>query len=181
MQMSTPAWVQLDSDDPMLGGYMELALPTNWILGVGPRRTLSMIYNDLYVREYKWWGFIADDVVPETPEFDVKLIESAGEDGMAVPDGGNGTPHFVLGKNLPLLTGWLSLPGLSRLYIDTVWGDIAGALGVLRRNTNVVLKHHHFSNRLALMDETYRKPLKAKDRALYEAWKMVDFPKIRGG
>ncbi|KKL69231.1 hypothetical protein LCGC14_2117000, partial [marine sediment metagenome] len=81
-----------------------------------------------------------------------------------------GVPHFVLGNQLPVSMGWLALPGLDRLYIDTVWGDIAKSRGVLRRVPNVVLRHAHFSNGRALKDETYKKHNKARDKSIYEAW-----------
>ena len=172
--MSTPAWVRVDADDPTLAAYKALERPKEWILCVGPRLPLSGVYNEAYAAmDAEWWGIINDDVVPETAGWDRALIALAARDGMAVPAGGHGgTPHFVLGADLPRSTGWLSLPGLDRIYIDTVWADIAGALGVLRHAPDVVLRHRHFSNGGALFDATYRKRRKIEDRAIYEAWKI---------
>jgi hypothetical protein len=93
---------------------------------------------------------------------------------MAVPAGGEttgGCPHFALGGNLVRSVGWLALPGLDRLWIDTVWATIAKARGVLRYRPDVVLRHHHPSAGLALVDATYRKRFKTRDRAIFEAWK----------
>lgn len=152
---------------------MDLDLPPMWQLVVGPRKPLSAIYAEAYREGFDWWGFIADDVVPETPGWDRRLIEIAGHDGMAVPAGGKttgGTPHFVLGGNLVDCVGWLALPGLDRIYIDTVWADIAEARGVLRYVPEVVLRHAHFSTG-APMDATYRKRNKAQDKLIYETWK----------
>lgn len=173
----TPVWLRLDGGDPMLGGYPRQSdLPWLWELSLGPRCPLSEIYAEAFQLfcGAEWFGFIADDVVPETQEWDRKLIEIAGTDGMAVPAGGHdpdGTPHFVLGGDLVRSVGWLSLPGLHRLYIDTVWADIARERGVLIRVPEVVLKHHHFSNKLALYDSIYRKPSKDKDKETYNAWR----------
>ena len=169
-------WLRLDDDDPSLPEYLALALPTNWVREVGPRVPLSHIYNTVlqWLPDNPYWGFIADDVVPETLGWDFRLINTAGSDGMAVPAGGHdpeGTPHFVLGGDLVRSMGWLALPGLDRLYIDTVWLDIAKSRGVLRRLPDVVLRHHHFSNGLALRDATYQKHHKPQDRALYEAFR----------
>lgn len=169
-EATTPVLLRLDDDD---GGYD--VSHKNWIVEVGPRQSLSCIYNDAYRRhQSSWYGFIADDVVPETPHWDARLIEAAGHDGMAVPSGGHeegGTPHFVLGAALVESMAWLCLPGLKRLYIDTVWADIARVCGVLRRVPEVVLAHHHFSNGRALMDATYRKPDRQEDRKTYENWR----------
>lgn len=173
--MTAPALVCLDADDPALSDYLNVPLLREWRIRLSSRVPLATLYNDVFEDYYAtWYGFIADDVVPETPEWDRRLIEVAGMDGMAVPDGGHdpdGAPHFVLGRKLPDSTGWLALPGLSRLYIDTAWQDIATERGVLRRVPEVVLKHHHFSNRLALYDYVYKKPSREADKALYEAWR----------
>lgn len=172
----TPAWVRLDEDDEFLPQYAELQIPKNWEIVVGKRVSLSEVYNEAYreIPETYCWGFIADDVVPLTPHWDRELIKAAGSSGMAVPSGGHddtGTPHFFLGGELVRSVGWLSLPGLDRLYIDTVWADIASSLGALKRVPEVILEHRHFSNRKALMDQTYKKTKKAEDRIVYENWR----------
>jgi len=172
---TTPVWLRFDHDDPQ----QEYDVPDNWIIEVGPRGPLSSIYNEFFA-EYPnldWYGFIADDVVPETFQWDKTLIEAAGKDRMAVPVGGKttgGTPHFVLGGDLVRSVGWLALPGLERLYIDTVWGDIARKRDVLEFLLDVTLEHHHFSNNKALFDATYRKPSRERDKILYQTWKGED-------
>jgi len=156
--------------------YESIHKPPGWHVIAAERAPLSTIYNDSFRSrpDYSWYGFIADDVVPLTKHWDIKLIEAAGSDGMAVPAGGEttgGCPHFVLGGDLVRSIGWLSLPGLDRIYIDTVWKDIAEARGVLRRVPDVVLEHRHFSNGKALMDATYRKHHKPEDKLIYEKWR----------
>lgn len=175
--MSTPAVVMLDDDDPTLGDALKLQPPPLWMVEIAPRAPLAERYNVIFRQRApkSFWGFLSDDVVPETPEWDVRLAEVAGDDGLAAPSGGHddyaGAPHFALGGGLVDEIGWLALPGLSRLYIDTVWGDIARARGVWRQVSDAVLRHHHFSNGLARPDATYRKPSAAEDRALYGAWR----------
>lgn len=166
----------LDEDDPLLDDYLSIVLPASWTHRVGRRRPLSALYNAAYKRlpQAAWWGFIADDVVPATPNWDQRLVAIAGADGMAVPHGSHDdrhTPHFVLGGDLVRSIGWLAVPGLDRLYIDTIWQEIAMKRGVLRVAPDVILWHHHFSNGLALMDSIYRKRRKAEDRAIYKRFK----------
>jgi hypothetical protein len=174
---STPVLLCLDVDDPCWPQYEEMEMPAGWKVFMGLRGPLSDIYNQAYSRHQNdpFFGFIADDVVPETEGWDRTLIVAAGKDGMAVPAGGDttgGSPHFVLGGDLVRSVGWLSLPYLDRLYIDTVWTDIAKARGVYRYLPEVTLAHHHFSNGKALMDSTYRKKNKESDKALYESFKL---------
>ena len=173
---STPVELCLDLDDSCLPQYDVMQIPSGWNLSIGWRGPLSRLYNEAYQRHPHelWYGFIADDVVPLTNGWDARLIEIAGSDGMAVPYGGHdpdGAPHFVLGGDLVRSVGWLSLPGLDRLYIDTVWQKIAESRGVLRRVPNVILEHRHFSNRKAMIDATYLKHRKQQDKSIYDNWR----------
>lgn len=173
---STPVELCIDFDDHFLDQYESMVIPSNWCIFVGHREPLSVIYNNAYERhpDELWYGFIADDVVPITNGWDIKLIEAAGSDGMAVPAGGEttgGCPHFVLGGDLVRSVGWLSLPGLDRLYIDTVWGDIAKSRGVFGNVPDVTLEHRHFSNGKAMIDKTYIKSRKRQDKVIYDNWR----------
>lgn len=182
---STLVWVRIDDDDPMSGAAVVNHL--NWSVTIGKRKPLSEIYAEAFerFRDASWFGLIADDVVPLTDGWDGRLVEVAGTDGMAAPSGGHedyaGAPHFVLGGDLVRSIGWLALPGLNRLYIDTVWWQIAEAKGVLRRVPEIVLEHRHFSNGKAMMDSTYRKPLKNQDKATYETWKRRGYTQLLKG
>lgn len=175
--MSTPAWIRLDQDDPMLEGYKALARPGGWTFAVSSRKSLSGVYNEAFEisPNLDWYGFLADDVVPGTIEFDRLLIDAAGKDGLAFGDDGiNGerhATHFVLGGDLVRSVGFLALPGLERLFIDTVWCDIARDRGVFCYLPNVQLTHVHFSNGLAPVDRTYRKARKNEDKRRYEYWR----------
>lgn len=159
----------------MLGAYQALALPFSWRLVVSERAVLSEIYNRQFRAspDLDWYGVGADDIEPE-PGWDHELIRAAGKDKMAFGDDGiNGdrhATHFVLGGDLVRAMGWLALPGLDRIYIDTVWNDIAERLGVRRYLPDVKVTHRHFSTG-APKDSTYRKRHKARDREIYEQWR----------
>ena len=172
-EWNTPGVLCVDDDDPSLGAYRSLTLPPGWTMDVGSRGPLSLIYNRAFNANptRQWYGVLADDVLPETMRWDSRLVKAALPDGMAFGDDGiNGqrhATHFVLAGELVRRVGWLALPGLQRLYIDTVWNDIAR--DVRRYLPDVLLTHLHFSNGKALRDATYRKP--KGDRAIYERWK----------
>lgn len=175
--VNTPGVLCVDDDDPLLPVYESMPLPTSWRVVVGPRAGLSEIYNrQLEAHPYlAWYGILADDVLPETPGWDRKLIDAALPDGMAFGDDGINGPHhathFVLAGDLARSAGWLGLPGLSRIYIDTAWNDIALARGVRRYLPDVKLTHMHFSNGRALKDAVYRKPDKDRDWEIYRKWR----------
>ena len=174
---STSGVLCVDDDDPMLDGYRRLALPDRWVLAIGKRDGLSEIYNRAF-RTHPWelwYGVGADDMLPETPAWDQRLIHAALPDGLAFGDDGiNGdkhATHFVIGGRLVREMGWLALPGLQRIFIDTMWNTLTEKRGVRRYLPDVKLTHLHFSNGTAPVDATYRKVGKARDRAIYQQWK----------
>lgn len=167
--------VVLDDDDQ--AAYHGLDWPEHWHIRIGKRVGQADLYNRVFEEFPKlgWYGILADDVVPRTDGWDRALIEIAGTDGLAAPSGGHEdtdiVPHFCLGGDLVREMGWLCLPGLDRIFVDTTWNDIARHKGVFREVPEVMLEHMHFSNGKAPMDETYRKHNKARDREIYEAWR----------
>lgn len=174
---STEVLIRIDEDDPLADGYLAMDMPAEWRLQIGPRMPFAAMFNDIYawMPGCDWYGFLADDIVPETIGWDRLLIDAAGWDGLGYGDDGiNGAKlatHFALGGNIVRAAGWLALPGLDRLYIDTTWNDIARAKGTLRYLPDVKIPHLHFSNHGAPLDAGYRKPGRARDRATYETWK----------
>jgi hypothetical protein len=169
--------VCIDDDDPLREAYEAQRLPEGWTIRAAPRDGLSAIYNAAFRASpaCDFYGVVADDIVPETNGWDRALIEAAGTDGIAWGDDGiNGcahATHLVVGGALVRDIGWLALPGLSRLYIDTAWNAIGRRRGVLRYRPDVVVRHHHFSNGLAPFDATYRKRAKDDDRRVFKAWR----------
>jgi hypothetical protein len=174
---TTPGLVLVDNDDPLHDAYLAIDLPPGWCVITGVRAGLAELYNHVFrvFSDLEWYGIFADDVVPESPAWDTVLIEAAGLDGLAYGDDGmNGeahATHFAVGGDLVREVGWLAFPGLHRLYIDTIWTELARARGVLRYQPEIKIIHHHPWNRMALMDATYRKLSAKVDRILYDAWK----------
>jgi hypothetical protein len=173
----SPGRVLLDDDDPQLSLYQALvATPPNWDLVVAPRIGLGPMENRAFNEHPNepWYGCIGDDAVPVTAGWDRLLIEAAGLDGLAYGADGISDEahagHCVMGGDFVRANGWLTLPGLMRLYGDNVRMLIARRRGVLRYCADVRIEHWHFSNRKAPMDETYRKPEAEADRLAYERW-----------
>lgn len=179
--MDTQVYLRLDKSDPKLDEYLKLEFPLTWNVDVGDRQPLGELFNSIYVANpgLLWYGFLADDVVPETPLWDQVLIQAAANDGLAFGYDGKHAEtfatHFVLGRDLVKEFGHLALPGLHRIYIDTVWNDIAKDKGVRRYLPEVRLIHYHFSNGLAERDPIYRKPHNSEDRATYTKWRREQY------
>ena len=71
---------------------------------------------------------------------------------------------------------WIALPGLTHLYVDTVWTEVGKELDCLHYCPEVILEHMHWSNHKSKRDDTYVRndhegqPYLERDRQCYEAW-----------
>lgn len=172
----TPGVVFVDEDDPCLNEYLSIHLPEGWTMEIGPRLPVGQRLNAYFKvhPDEPWYGFLADDVMPRTLEWDRALVEEAGRYGLAFCDdtihGNRHATHFVVGGDLVRQMGWIVLPGLDRIYGDTVWNDIARANGVFRYVKGHVVEHMHFSNQKSKMDATYVKPSSGEDERIYQEW-----------
>jgi hypothetical protein len=170
-------YVRVDSDDPSLDEYRKIEWPDSWRLVIGESKEgCCGVYNEAF-EAYPYdsfYGHFADDIVPQTKGWAEALIHEAGPDGYAFGDdginGGELGTHGVIGGELARKLGWLSLPGLKRIYDDTALTYIARKLGVLRYRSDIKVTHLHFSNGGA-WDEIYTKPSAEKDREVFEAWR----------
>jgi hypothetical protein len=169
-----------DEDDPCLDEYMQIKKPMDWVEMVMPKNDDAGIMDlENHVMQYApaqpYYGMLGDDSVPETVEWDQRLIEAAGSDGVAWPNdgiqGGKFGTMLVLGGDLVREMGWIAPPGLKHLYVDNLWTAIGRARGKATYLPEVIVRHHHFSNGLAIYDETYRRHSKfaANDQVIYAA------------
>uniref|UniRef100_A0A6M3XJU4 Putative glycosyltransferase n=1 Tax=viral metagenome TaxID=1070528 RepID=A0A6M3XJU4_9ZZZZ len=183
---TTPVYLWFDIDDPKLPEYQDLDVPNNWCVHVNGSRNLAEMMNR-FVKTFpdaKYYGFLADDCVPRTAEWDRLLINAAGDWGISYPNdlfqGDKLSTFPCCGGKLIRALGWWGLPGLDRLYIDDALMAVGLAVGKLVYLENVVLEHMHFGNRKAPMDATYRKTSHAEDEAVFRAWDVGrDLPRIR--
>lgn len=149
--MSTPAIVLMDGCE-----YPDLKLPENWRaeataenIGVGPAmQRFFERHPDL-----PYYGWLADDFVPQTPGWDRALIDAAGKHCLAccndlyprefVPR--HLTSAFAIGGDLVRAVGWFSPPGLRQAGIDSAWNQIGRRFNLLRYLHDVVVAHEHYS------------------------------------
>lgn len=190
--VETPGLVWMDGcsydDMPLPKGWKSVTSPRHRNIGWALRSFLS-VYPDL-----PWYGWLADDIVPKTPGWDLALVEAAGSKCIAYPNDEwqrgtkqrDGSPHVTsavcLGGDLVRAMGLLALPDQVQMYIDDVWESVAVPLGLMRYLPDVVVEHHHFANGLRLADATDArtfegKPFPMRDAALYHAW--LTSPKYR--
>lgn len=178
----SPGVVWLDEDDA--DNYRSINVPNNWCVIIHKRLDgTGAITNKFFEMfpEETWYGLLGDDVIPRTEYWDKKLIEAAGDDGVAYGNdllaGEKIATHPVVGGEMVRELGWLALPGCKRIYIDSALQEFAWRKGKLHYLPDVIIEHMHFSNGKSPMDETYRKTHNSEDKAIYDEWlKTLDKP-----
>lgn len=170
-------WLDDDDYEKHKEIYEKIELPVGWKLVVAPNYNkgtghISNLFFEMFPQE-PWYGFMCDDVVPETLHWDRKLIEAAGEDGLSYGDDGINPEHAshpCVGGALIRSLGWLALPGLDRIYIDNALLEVAKRRGKVAYLPEVKTKHLHFSTGKSPFDETYRKTKNQQDKEIFDAW-----------
>lgn len=176
-EASTRGLVCLDADDAVK--YEGLEVPDNWRVSVLPRfKSLGENTNAYFWanRQEGFYGLLADDAVPVTKQWDLKLIAAAGSDGLSccvdgINNGTNLGSSPCIGGDFARRLGWIIYPGLARIYGDNILYELATKAGKLTYLPDVIVEHWHFSTGKSPMDETYKKVGADQDQFIYQTWK----------
>ena len=183
---STPVYVRIDDDDSTLEELKNLNWPKEFKVVVGKREGLRAAMQELYVENPNepWYGLLADDLVPRTPNWDIRLAERAGNKNISYPNDLGGKPklptHPVVGGDLTRALGWFGFPVVQHLYVDTVYQYIGNQLGNLYRMEDVIVEHvHPFWNKTngdKIYTENKRRAV--SDRENYLNWVATEGPSV---
>ena len=177
-QASSPVYVRLDNNDPYLDTLKKLPWPLGFQVHVGPRNGLARAINELYEQfpNEPWYGLLADDLKPQTINWDQKLIAAAGSLGISYPnDGGTNVDlptHPCVGGDLVRAIGWFGLPACQHFFVDTVWQFLGEQLNNIQRLDQVLVEHLHYSFGKSQKDLVYEES-SAKyqsDKRAYKDW-----------
>lgn len=157
-----PVCVIVDEDN--LDHYEEVwkTSPSGWILfsnkKVGDLNGALNSAVEAFPNE-SFYGLVADDVVPLTHGWDVKLADACkphyiswGNDtiwGEKLPT------HPFIGGDLVRAFGWFSPPYTNRHCADFIWKDFADHLNLAHYCGDVTMKHKHWQTKEAEFDVTY--------------------------
>lgn len=105
-----------------------------------------------YSNEYKYIGFIEDDVVFHTPGYESKFIQKLkelGSTGIVHAKDGIDKKKFV---SLPVMDshiirtlGWMAPPCLKSLWADNFWRELSKRVGTYYKFEDIMIKHHHYT------------------------------------
>ena len=161
---STPGVLYVHNSD-----YGEMRLPDGWIQVNGSEAQAGQMrwLFDNYPNE-PWYGWIADDNRPLTPDFDLELIKTAGDWNFVFCNGGGyktpaeyrkGLPPSIpsamlWGGELVRAVGWWAPPWVRHATIDEHWKYITFNSGRARYRHDVVVNHLHWKHNTRAKDDT---------------------------
>jgi len=182
-------YVRIDYDDPQAPAY-DTVLGKNYrniTVLHGQRVGFGASLNELAFRAERdgvsHLGMFGDDVEPETPHWDTRLVEalgddlgvSYGDDGLRHKHGRDLPTHYVTHTEVYRRLGYLSPPDIRHLYLDNVARDV----GLYLKNfvfVPVKITHRHpWVEGEHIHDTTYaeggRNPeIRLADRRAYIQW-----------
>lgn len=191
--ISTPGFLLVDEDELFVGDirqvnpdYAALDLPEGWqIMPIfSKQRGACGAMREAALRcgSADWIGMLADDLIPETPEWDRILLDEikgwnfvSSNDGWQAPNRCNGA--IVFSKPLLDAWGWLAPPDFWHLYVDDVWETIGRSTGCWQVKMDVMVRHFAAA-RDKSTDQTYSivnsPDFYEHDERCYKKWQRDD-------
>lgn len=187
--MSTKAVLVVDQADYAANQieYDNLYLPDNFTIhvvkggscGQATREAMA----DLFTPDMTFCGWLGDDVIPETPNWDTRLIARltgwnfvSCDDALRAPKTAGSA--MLWSGDLLRAIGYVYPPDLYHMYPDTVIEEIGKATGCWTIDMSTLVRHLN-AERTGAKDDTYRKTVShwAEDDKAFLHWKEYEKPK----
>lgn len=131
---------------------------------------------------YDWIGILADDLIPRTPQWDIRLLEHLNGFNFVSPDDGWQAPTRIGGGGIVFSKDWLDAvgylvpPGITHLFWDDVLETIGRDTGTWTFAPDVLLEHKHAALEAKPIDSTTAKinTFWAADETAYRKWRYAD-------
>jgi hypothetical protein len=144
-KMTTPGVILVNGGDQK--AYRNIPLPPNWRIKFRPENlgwaqgcaALMRLFPD-----EPWYGFFYDDMVPVTPEWDLRLLEKLKPNGIVTAENNFHNPPriqtAVLDGNLVRKVGFITIPGPWSCFTDDFWERLGEDLGTWTHAKEVVVE-----------------------------------------
>jgi hypothetical protein len=147
--------IVIDSDDDSYNKLMEIYKEPIWEITEPAVGSFLHLINSkalTYSTEYRYIGFMEDDIVFETPGYEIKFInklKKLGKTGIVHAMDGVDKRKFVsipvVNSHIIKTLGWFSPPCLKSLWADNFWREMANYLGTYYKFEDVMIRHYHYS------------------------------------
>lgn len=136
-------YIRLDDDDPEREGYSELLtdalinaedsrISVYWGKRIGLAKSLNELAKHAAADGMTHLGMFGDDVLPLTPEWDVRLVAALkgrlgvayGDDGLRDKHAPDLPTHYITQTEVFKRLGYLAPPKIKHLFLDNVARDI---------------------------------------------------------
>ena len=161
--ITTDCIIVLDEDNqdtyPRLDGFIYHVVNTTGIRGV--TYPLNIIANKI-CDEYEFIGFIGDDHIPRTKNWNKDaynvLCENRPLSMIYCNDllqGKNLSTHIIMDSNYIKCMGFMGPPCFTHLYVDNFWMELGKEFDNIHYLANVIIEHLHYSTNKAPSDNLY--------------------------
>ena len=163
-KIHTDCHIVLDSDNEntyeRLPGFIYHIVDTNGKRGVVI--PLNIVANRI-VDQYKYIGFIGDDHIPRTNDWNLKMYNKLEENGKFAMVYGNDLyqqeklcTHIIMDAEYIKQLKYFSHPLFSHLYCDTLWMYMGKRKNNIHYLPDVIIEHLHFTVQKSAVDNMYR-------------------------
>ena len=167
----------VDDDDPSLDAYLALGADVQ----VGPRLRLGPTLNErarLSANDYEVLGFMGDDHVPRTQNWDITISNVLEEMGTGIVYGNDllqraALPTAVfMTSDIVRALGYFCPPELLHMYLDNAWLEWGRHAECITYLDDVVIEHMHPALGKAPQDASYIESgaLTSNDHILYDKY-----------
>jgi hypothetical protein len=176
---STTVYVRLDECDPTIEEYKKIIVPPEFIVIIGSRARLGKAMNELFEKypNEKFYGLLADDLIPQTEYWDQLLINAAGLNKISQANDLTRNPkicmHPCIGGDLVRAAGFFGFPLNVHYCLEVVWKEVSRCFkGTLKYLPNVIVENAHPDYGKATVDQTYIEAnlVRDQDHKNWENW-----------
>lgn len=169
--------------------YRDLRLPKNWTAHYarqwgGLQASMQWAFREF--PDATQYGWLADDTLPRTDNWDTRLEAAAGDwclscardlwlsetehMRVSLEEGDDLSSGLCWGGELVREVGWWALPGAFQAGIDTSWCQIVGPLGLARYTPAVTVEHLNYKTGKRPADAVDHNELLDHDLTVQRTW-----------
>jgi hypothetical protein len=149
-----------NSYDKMIDEYEDVI----WVVNEGETKSFLRIFNEVVkecIDQYQYIGFMEDDCIFETKNYEKRFIEKfqeLGPYGIVFANDLLNTPKLitlpVLNSNIVNDLGYFCPEELNCLFADNYWRELANHLKTDYYFDDIIIKHNHYTIDNSISDET---------------------------